>query len=66
MKIKIIKRTEREKATTADFALSSQPKESDKRKTMTVTVKSWIEDLRRKPKGDAALFKKLFKPESCS
>ena len=66
VKVKIIKRAEREKMLAANSAASISVTETDSGKTMTATVKSWVDDLRRKSEDDAALFRKLFKAENCS
>ncbi len=66
MKVKIIKRAEREKAAVKTHAADVEPKRGNALRAMTATVNSWIDDSRQKRENDAALFRKLFMEEYCS
>jgi hypothetical protein len=66
MKVKIIKRTEREKAAAKIPTADAEPKSRDVLRAMTAAVNSWIDDSRQKHASEAALFNKLFKEEYCS
>lgn len=61
MKVKIIKRMERQAVTAVNSGANHEPKDAGAGKTISATVKSWIEELKQKSESDAALFKKLFK-----
>ena len=65
MKIKIIKREEREKELAAPMvsALAKQPRTGDNPGVMAMTVKYWIDDLRQKRENERLTFQKLFKEE---
>ena len=67
MKVKVIKRSEQEKAKTAiSVSTSDQPKGVDVRELMVTTVKSWVEDLRQKRGNERLSAKKFWKREFCS
>lgn len=66
MKIKIIKRADRETAMVKDSSAIVEPKRNHALRGMTEAVNSWIDDSRKRRETDAALFRKLFKEEYCS
>lgn len=69
MKVKIIKRGEREKemaAVTVSAGQTSPPKPVESRKAMTTTVNAWIDELRQKRESERLLFQKLFNEKYCS
>jgi hypothetical protein len=66
MKVKIIKRMELQTVTTANSGTSHKLKEDGAGKTIAATVKSWIDELKRKSEVNTALMEKLFKTENSS
>ena len=61
MKVKVIKRSEQEKAKTAiSVSASNQPKNADVRESMAATIKSWVDDLRQKRENEL-LAAKIFR-----
>jgi hypothetical protein len=66
MKVKVIKRSEQEKAKTAiSVSISNQPKNADVRESMA-TIKSWVDDLRQKRENELLAAKIFREREFCS
>jgi len=67
MKVKVIKRSEQEKAKMAIYVpTSDQPKNADVRESMAAIVKSWVDDLRQKRGNERLSAEKFWKREFCS
>lgn len=67
MKVKVIKRSEQEKAKTAfSVPASNQPKNADVRESMAATIKSWVDDLRQKRENELLAAKIFREREFCS
>lgn len=67
MKVKVIKRSEQEKAKTEIAVLiRNQPKNADVRESMAATIKSWVDDLRRKRENELLAAKNFRERELCS
>ena len=67
MKVKVIKRSEQEKAKTAiSVPASNQPKNADVRESMAETVKSWVDDLRQKRGNERLSAEKFWKRDFCT
>jgi hypothetical protein len=66
MKIKIIKGGRQQK-TEEKFLTTEEniPSRKDTQRAITLTIKSWIEDLREKRSGDRLLVKRIFGVGNC-
>ncbi|HEX8289092.1 MAG TPA: hypothetical protein VF556_13905 [Pyrinomonadaceae bacterium] len=64
MKVKIIKRAERDKNATPDARTDNSAKKSEKR-VARATVESWIVELRRKREAENSSSKKFLERQSC-
>lgn len=64
MKVRIIKRMDREKAATEIPSAKGRSKSVGAHATMTATVNSWIDELRRKRDDEQRLVQQLFKAEN--
>lgn len=63
MKVKIIKRSDREATAAKARAVESEPKK-DTTLEATAAIKSWIEELRQKRETEAELSRKLYEEQS--
>lgn len=64
MKVKIIKRIDRQTVSAANSGENHKSKGPVAEKSISKAVNSWITELRQKSESDAALFRKMFKPEN--
>ena len=64
MKVKIIKRSDREETLAKALADESKPKKDNTLRVAVVVVNSWIEELRQKRETEAGISKQLFEEES--